>query len=72
MDKSAMATGTYRESATIIAFPSGRRGSNSGLKSQIRSVLNFPAKPLPVADYDAWYHREAIDDEANAQSKPVN
>ncbi len=67
-----MATGTYRESATIIAFPSGRRTGTLGLNNHRQSVLSFPAKPLPVVDYDAWYHREAIDDEANAQAKPVN
>ena len=65
-----MATGTYRESAKIIAFPSGGRGNVAGFKSQLRSVLDFPTKALPVVDCDAWYHREAIEDDGNA--KPVN
>jgi hypothetical protein len=67
-----MATSTYRESAKIIAFPKGGRGNVVGFKNQLRAVVDFPAKALPVADYEAWYHREAIEDEANAQPNSVN
>jgi Protein of unknown function (DUF2735) len=67
-----MATGTYRESAKIIAFPKGGRGSAVGFKSQLRSVVDFPAKAMPVVDYEAWYHREAIEDEGKSHPTSVN
>ena len=67
-----MATSTYRESAKILAFPKGGRGNVVGFSSQLRSVVDFPAKALPVVDYEAWYHREAIEDEGKAQPTSVN
>jgi hypothetical protein len=63
-----MATTPFRDSAQIIAFPSGGRRLSDGYKSRLMSVLEFRPKPLPVVDYDAWYHREAVEDE----NKPVN
>jgi hypothetical protein len=66
--KSAMATTPYRDSAQIIAFPSGGRRSVTGYKSQFRAIVEFQPKQLPVADYDAWYHQEAVEDEKT----PVN
>jgi hypothetical protein len=55
-------TGIHRESAKIYAFPTKVRKVADRFHGTTGSVTELAPKRLPVVDYHAWYHDEAIRD----------
>ncbi len=53
-------TGIHRESAKIYAFPTKMRNATDSFHETTGSVTELASKRMPVVDYHAWYHDEAI------------
>lgn len=58
------------QTAEILAFPN-RRNVNPGrpVAGVEALVTSLAARRAPVVDIDAWYHREAIEEEAAARKQ---